>query len=167
MMGVKRGVVIGLIITGSFTAGALWKESEWEAKWFKRDAADATALAIAEHGNRLIEQGRLIARDEAVSDAKDKERAARLNADLLSGTVQQLQLQAKKLATRLDAARETANLAATAGSKAETAPAGVLAYVLGEIAGEAEKLAGIADERYRAGLTCERIYSSLETEKSR
>ncbi|HBM2922472.1 TPA: DUF2514 domain-containing protein [Klebsiella oxytoca] len=165
MMGVKRGVVIGLIITGAFTAGALWKESEWEAKWFKRDAADATALAIAEHGNRLIEQGRLIARDEAVSDARDKERAARLNADLLSGTVQQLQQQAKKLATRLDAARETANLAATAGSKAETTPAGMLAYVLGEIAGEAEKLAGIADERYRAGLTCERIYSSLETEK--
>ncbi|HAT3910944.1 DUF2514 domain-containing protein [Klebsiella oxytoca] len=165
MMGVKRGVVIGLIITGAFTAGALWKESEWEAKWFKRDAADATALAIAEHGNRLIEQGRLIARDEAVSDARDKERAARLNADLLSGTVQQLQQQAKKLATRLDAARETANLAATAGSKAETTPAGMLAYVLGEVAGEAEKLAGIADERYRAGLTCERIYSSLETEK--
>ncbi|HFK4134895.1 TPA: DUF2514 family protein [Klebsiella oxytoca] len=165
MMGVKRGVVIGLIITGAFTAGALWKESEWEAKWFKRDAADATALAIAEHGNRLIEQGRLIARDEAVSDARDKERAARLNADLLSGTVQQLQQQAKKLATRLDAARETANLAATAGSKAETTPAGMLAYVLGEIAGEAEKLAGIADERYRAGLTCERIYSSLEAEK--
>ncbi|HAT2830957.1 TPA: DUF2514 domain-containing protein [Klebsiella oxytoca] len=165
MMGVKKGVVIGLIITGAFTAGALWKESEWEAKWFKRDAADATALAIAEHGNRLIEQGRLIARDEAVSDARDKERAARLNADLLSGTVQQLQQQAKKLATRLDAARETANLAATAGSKAETTAAGMLAYVLGEIAGEAEKLAGIADERYRAGLTCERIYSSLETEK--
>ncbi|WP_320077480.1 DUF2514 family protein [Klebsiella oxytoca] len=165
MMDVKKGVVIGLIITGAFTAGALWKESEWEAKWFKRDAADATALAIAEHGNRLIEQGRLIARDEAVSDARDKERAARLNADLLSGNVQQLQQQAKKLATRLDAARETANLAATAGSKAETTPAGMLAYVLGEIAGEAEKLAGIADERYRAGLTCERIYSSLEAEK--
>lgn len=165
MMDVKKGVVIGLIITGAFTAGALWKESEWEAKWFKRDAADATALAIAEHGNRLIEQGRLIARDEAVSDARDKERAARLNADLLSGNVQQLQQQAKKLATRLDAARETANLAATAGSKAETTPAGMLAYVLGELAGEAEKLAGIADERYRAGLTCERIYSSLEAEK--
>ncbi|EPK7771117.1 DUF2514 domain-containing protein [Klebsiella oxytoca] len=165
MMDVKKGVVIGLIITGAFTAGALWKESEWEAKWFKRDAADATALAIAEHGNRLIEQGRLIARDEAVSDARDKERAARLNADLLSGNVQQLQQQAKKLATRLDAARETANLAATAGSKAETTPAGMLAYVLGEIAGEAEKLAGIADERYRAGLTCERIYSSLKNEK--
>ncbi|HEC2091437.1 DUF2514 domain-containing protein [Klebsiella oxytoca] len=164
-MDVKKGVVIGLIITGAFTAGALWKESEWEAKWFKRDAADATALAIAEHGNRLIEQGRLIARDEAVSDARDKERAARLNADLLSGNVQQLQQQAKKLATRLDAARETANLAATAGSKAETTPAGMLAYVLGEIAGEAEKLAGIADERYRAGLTCERIYSSLKNEK--
>lgn len=163
MMGVKRGVVIGLIITGAFTAGALWKESEWEAKWFKRDAADATALAIAEHGNRLIEQGRLIARDEAVSDARDKERAARLNADLLSGTVQQLQQQAKKLATRLDAARETANLVATAGSKAETTTAGLLADMLGEIAGEAKRYAAIADERYRAGVTCERIYQSLET----
>ncbi|WP_217076112.1 DUF2514 domain-containing protein [Klebsiella sp. PL-2018] len=160
-----EGLLVALLIAGGFAAVAMWKDTEWQSKWFKRDAADATALAIAEHGNRLIEQGRLIARDEAVIDAKEKERAARLNADLLSGTVQQLQQQAKKLATRLDAARETANLAATAGSKADTTPAGMLAYVLGEIAGEAEKLAGIADERYRAGLTCERIYSSLGNEK--
>lgn len=165
-MTIKQGaLLVGVLVAGGFAAGALWQDTKWQLKWSERDAADATALAIAEHGNRLIEQGRLIARDEAVSDAREKERAARLNADLLSGTVQQLQQQAKKLATRLDAARETANLAATAGSKAETPPAGMLAYVLGEIAGEAEKLAGIADERYRAGVTCERVYSSLEAEK--
>lgn len=165
MVGVKRGVITGLIITGAFTAGALWKESEWEAKWFKRDAAEATALAVSERGYRLIEQGRLIAREEAVKDAKEREEAARLNVALLSGTVQQLQQQASKLATRLDAARETANLAAAAGGKAKTATAGMLADMLGEIAGEAKNYAAIADERYRAGLTCERIYSSLETEK--
>lgn len=160
-----EGLLVALLIAGGFAAGAMWKDTEWQSKWSKRDAAEATALAVGEHTNRLIEQGRVIARDKAVSDARDKERAARLNADLLSGTVQQLQQQAKKLATRLDAARETANLAATAGSKAETTAGRMLADMLGEIAGEAKRYAAIADERYRAGLMCEQIYSSLETEK--
>lgn len=109
----------------------------------------------------MIEQGRIIARDEAVKNAKEKAAAARDASARLAGTVSQLQQQARKLATRLDAAKHTADLAAAVRGKTGGANAAVLADMLGSLAAEAKYYAERSDESYRAGMTCQRIYDSV------
>ncbi|EHG4045519.1 DUF2514 family protein [Salmonella enterica] len=80
---------------------------------------------------------------------------------MVSATVSQLQQQAKKLATHLDAAKHTADLAASVRSKTAGADAAMLADMLGSLAAEAKYYAGRSDESYRAGMTCQNIYDSV------
>nr|WP_240820756.1 DUF2514 family protein [Klebsiella michiganensis] len=152
-----------MIIAGAFIAGLAWSDRAWEKRWAERDSAESSQEVNAQTAARMIEQGRLIARDEAVKNAQAQTAAARTAAANLSDTVSQLRQQAKKLATRLDAASHTASLAATVRSKTTGATAGVLADMLGNLAEEARRYAAIADERYTAGMTCERIYESVRT----
>ncbi len=161
-----KTIIVLLMLAGAFFAGNIWSERGWQKKWADRNSMESSQAANAQTAARWIEQGRIIARDEAVKDAQAQAAKSAATAAGLSATVSKLQQQAKKLATSLDAAKHTADLAAAVRSKTAGADAAVLADMLGRLAEEARYYAGRADESYRAGMTCERIHDSVRESNS-
>ncbi|ECJ9816645.1 DUF2514 domain-containing protein [Salmonella enterica] len=130
-----KTVIVLLLLAGAFLSGNVWSERGWQKKVNMQTAA------------RPIEQGGIITHDEAVKDAQAQ-------AAESAATVSMLRTEATKHPTHQNAA----DLAAAVRSK--TTGAG-LDDILGSIAGEARYYAKRSDESYRAGLTCELIFTSV------
>lgn len=128
---------------------------DWAAA---RDAA-AEVARLAALAARAEEQRRVAALQEALDAAEleaRRERADRAIADAAAGRLRE------RVAALVTAARFAARNPGLAlgGTPAEDA-AGVLADVLGRCEARVRVLAGVADERGRAGQLCERAYDAL------
>lgn len=154
-------VAVLLALGGSFWAGHVWTDRGWQVKESARLAAESSQVAAGEHAARIIEQGRDIAREEAVKHANEQAAQARADSAAAGAALDRLLARAKAAEGRNAAASATAALGSAAGEKT----ARMYADLLKGTGALARRYADIADDAITRGETCERIYDSVASKQ--
>lgn len=136
--------------------------------------AERTRLALIESEKRRAEEARTQrAQQEAIADAERKAAQARADAiiaEAASGALQRrFDERVRDLVRAVHAAADRGGQGGSPpihSSPSAEDPARVLADVFGRCIARVRLLADLADERGRAGATCERSYDSLTSEAS-
>lgn len=155
---VLLAVVVLLALGGSFWAGHTWTDRGWRAKEAERLAAESSQEANAQAAARIIEQGRNVAREEAVRYANEQAAKARAASAAAGAALDRLLKRADAEAARNAAASATAALGSASGDKT----ARMYSDLLRRTGEAARRYADIAENAITKGETCERIYDSVE-----
>jgi hypothetical protein len=158
----KWGALAVLVLAlwvAAYQRGARDTAKDWQGKWADQQVLQAKALAAASGANRVEEQRRQTANNEAGQNARVQTTAAVADAVVADAAGQRLH----------DTARQLANSASCAASDSavaeRSAAATRAAMVLSELFQRADQRAGELAKAYDAariaGLACEAAYDGV------
>ncbi|WP_342656832.1 DUF2514 family protein [Pantoea sp. RSPAM1] len=158
-------LLVAFLLWSVFNAGYESADSAWKQRWLQRDLADSTATLHREVAERTEERRRQQAVDEEKKRADEELAKVQADADAAQRAGDGLQQQLSTL-RRQFARSETGRISAVAAAgAAKTETTRVLAELLNEADGLAGKFAEEADRAYAAGISCERTYGKIISER--
>jgi hypothetical protein len=144
---------------GSYQHGVTVTDARWKALWADQQTLQAKGLAAATTANRIEEQRRQTAVNQAGSDAREQTKAATADAAVADAAGQRLHQSADQLASR------AGDVSCDTGAAERSRSASRAAMVLSDLFQRADNRAGEMARAYDgariAGLACERAYRSL------
>ena len=163
---VAIGVAVALLVAmavgalyGAYRHGVTVTDARWKALWADQQTLQAKGLAAATTANRIEEQRRQTAVNQAGSDAREKTKVATADAAVADAAGQRLHQSADQLASR--ASDVSCDTGAAERSRSASRAAMVLSDLFRRADNRAGELAKAYDSARIAGLACERAYRAL------
>lgn len=151
-------LLVGAALFGAYHHGETLANAQWQAKWDKRDIADAKTRADAEKAARDLEQQRQQQAEKVQRDATQKLEQARTDAAGANTAADGLRRRVQQL---LAAGSARSNTGTGSSCSTVTNPGNLLAVVLDQSVQRNRELAAIADTARVKGLACEAAYTAL------
>lgn len=155
------GIALGGFSHWRYTAGENAANAVWQARWDKRNTADARALATRQVEARTEEQRRQTAINQVTENAQHQLAAAHDAATHAQSATDGLQFTIRKLQRELSVSETARHSAVTGERQTRVDSRLVLARVLSESVERNQQLAAYADRARVRGLACEKAYDAI------
>ncbi|NWB94637.1 DUF2514 family protein [Pseudomonas gingeri] len=153
-------LLVGAGLFGAYHHGETLANSQWQARWNKRDADDQQTRADAEAHARVLEQQRQQQAEQVQRDATQRLEQARTDAAGAGAAADGLRNRVQVL---LHAASGGSGHSGTCtGGPTVTNPGNLLAVVLDQSVQRNRELAAVADTARVKGLACEAQFDALK-----